>query len=79
MQLKIKHILGLSYLVAGFVWCILNLPNLMARAKGSAILATGLTILRVLLWPVFIFLATRSKGDTSEEGAPDGESTKTTD
>ena len=56
MQFNIKRTVGIAYIIAGFVWCILNLPNLMARAKGNAIFATGLSIIRILFWPFFIML-----------------------
>lgn len=77
MQFNIKRTVGIAYIIAGFVWCILNLPNLMARAKGNAIFATGLSIIRILFWPFFIMLLVRGKkGDTAlVEGDSDEETT----
>jgi hypothetical protein len=75
MQLSIKRILLLAYLLIGFVWCTVNLPNLIARAKGNALFATGLYIFRFIAWPVLApmeymkhkkTLTNKSEGDTDE-------------
>lgn len=75
MQFSIKRILLLVYLIIGFVWCTVNLPNLIARAKGNALLATGLYIFRFIAWPVLVpieymkckkKLTNKSKGDTDD-------------
>ena len=63
MQINFKRTLGIAYIIAGCVWCILNLPNLMARSKGNAFFATALALLRILLWPLFILLVFRTKGN----------------
>lgn len=81
MEMNFKRITGLVYIVAGFVWCILNLPNLMARAKGSVVLATALGVIRIIFWPVFVtLLAKNGKSDVElTEGDSDGKTTSTTD
>lgn len=81
MQLNFKRTLGIAYIIAGCVWCIVNLPNLMARAKGNAIFATGLSLIRIALWPVFLFLFLRGKNSDSvlDGGTSNEDATTTTD
>jgi len=69
MEINFKRIIGLAYIIIGFVWCILNLPNLMARAKGNALLATLLGVVRVLGWPIFAALVV--KGSKVNDIIPD--------
>lgn len=72
MQFNFKRTLIIAYVVVGFVWAILNLPNLMARSKGNSILATGLSVGRILLWPIFVLLT--MKGKYANKNLSEGES-----
>ena len=79
MEINLKRIIGIAYIIAGFVWCILNLPNLIARAKGNAIIATTLAVIRILFWPVFALLLIKGKSKTSTEGNTDEDTKATAD
>jgi hypothetical protein len=45
------------YVVLGLVWCILGLPNLLAKSGNSTIKAIGLALVRITAWPVLATMA----------------------
>ena len=49
-----KKKLLLVYGIAGCVWTIVNLPNLLERTNNSSIKATGLALFRIIAWPVLL-------------------------
>ena len=49
-----KKKLLLVYGIAGCVWTIVNLPNLLERTNNSPIKATGLALFRIIAWPVLL-------------------------
>lgn len=59
------------YLLAGIVWLIVTMPNLLLSAKGNPIIAFGIAIVRVILWPVhvgrLIYATIKNKRLTQQE------------
>ena len=47
-----KKKLLIGYLIAGCVWCIIGLPNLLAKTNRNPFKATGLAVFRIIAWPV---------------------------
>jgi hypothetical protein len=56
MQMKFRLIT--AYIIAGLVWCIVNLPNLLPSVGNSSIKAVGLAVIRVIIWPYQLATAT---------------------
>ena len=54
LEVNVKRVVSIVYLTLGLLYCILNLPNLMARVKGHPLFAFGLGILRIVFWPIFL-------------------------
>lgn len=68
-----KYKLLTAYLVIGMVWCIVNLPNLLAKTGHSVWKATALALFRIVAWPGLIGTVAYKKfvsstPDTDEEG-----------
>ena len=71
-----KKKLLLVYGIAGCVWTIVNLPNLLERTNNSPIKATGLALFRIIAWPILLgqFVYTKVRENTNqkiEEGTDD--------
>lgn len=73
--MSIKKKLLIAYLMIGVVWSIINLPNLLEKAKGSPLMASLLATARIVAWPVFVVLHFTSKGKVlpSDEASPEVE------
>lgn len=52
LEVYMKKKLILGYLIAGCVWCIIGLPNLLAKTNGNPFKATGLVVFRIIACPV---------------------------
>lgn len=69
-----KKKLLLVYGIAGCVWTIVNLPNLLERTNNSPIKATGLALFRIIAWPVLLgkFVYTKVRENTKQNIEEDG-------
>lgn len=69
------------YVILGFVWSIIGLPNLLAKSNNNAFKATGLGLFRVVTWPVLVSIrATEFVKHVKEESKDDdNEATTSTD
>jgi hypothetical protein len=69
-----KKKLLLVYGIAGCVWTIVNLPNLLERTNNSSIKATGLALFRIIAWPVLLgkFVYTKVRENTKQNIEEDG-------
>ncbi len=76
MSTKMK--LLTAYIVVGLVWCIVGLPNLLAKSDNNAVKATGLALLRIIAWPVLASMAGRKLLQSAKEGS-DEETAESTD
>lgn len=69
-----KKKLLLVYGIAGCVWTIVNLPNLLERTNNSSIKVTGLALFRIIAWPVLLgkFVYTKVRENTKQNIEEDG-------
>lgn len=69
-----KKKLLLVYGIAGCVWTIVNLPNLLERTNNSSIKATGLALFRIIAWPVLLgqFVYTKVRENAKQNVEEDG-------
>ena len=78
MEFTLKRILGITYIIIGFVWCILHLPNLMARANGKPFIATALGVFRVIAWPLLVISMAYTRYKSKLPSTGDSNDTETT-
>lgn len=71
LEVNVKRVVSIVYLTLGLLYCILNLPNLMARVKGHPLFAVGLGILRIVFWPIFLTIFIKGKFFTKIDKSPE--------
>jgi len=46
--------MSIGYLLIGIVWAVITLPNVLRKTNNSSLMASLLTVGRVLGWPVLV-------------------------
>jgi|GEM_PF-4650402 hypothetical protein len=67
MEMTTKMKLITVYIVIGMVWCILNLPNLLAKAGNNTWKAIGIALIRIAAWPALVGMTIQKFLKTQKE------------